>query len=177
MSETWGQKYDLTIPSLEMPSTSGLDSKAKHEIMLGWTCCYRNELINAVRLEHSLKSIEYSLKANQKKFGFTPQYWINRPVEPYLWYTFWALQISDVWSTQRGMDYDCVFEANPLLPEVPHRDRLILHKLIFLTPFDTLYDERVLTNGEMIFPLLLSGYVVENNFRVIDRAKQRCQKR
>tara|TARA_X000000950_G_scaffold207217_1_gene249218 strand:+ start:10904 stop:11131 length:228 start_codon:yes stop_codon:yes gene_type:complete len=75
------------------------------------------------------------------------------------------------------MDYDCVFEANPLLPEVPHRDRLILHKLIFLTPFDTLYDERVLTNGEMIFPLLLSGYVVENNFRVIDRAKQRCQKR
>ena len=75
------------------------------------------------------------------------------------------------------MDYDCVFEANPLLPEVPHRDRLILHKLIFLTPFDTLYDERVLTNGEMIFPLLLSGYVVENNFGVIDRAKQQCQKR
>ena len=75
------------------------------------------------------------------------------------------------------MDYDCVFEANPLLPEVPHRDRLILHKIIFLTPFDTLYNENVLTNGEMIFPLLLSGYVVENNFRVIDRAKQRCQKR
>ena len=75
------------------------------------------------------------------------------------------------------MDYDCVFEANPLLPEVPHRDRLILHKIIFLTPFDTLYNERVLTNGEMIFPLLLSGYVVENNFRVIDRAKQQCQKR
>ena len=87
------------------------------------------------------------------------------------------LHLADVWTTQRGMDYDCVFEANPLLPEVPHRDRLILHKIVFLNPFDTLYNKKVLTNGEMIFPMLLTGYVVDNNLRIIDRAKQRCQKR
>ena len=75
------------------------------------------------------------------------------------------------------MDYDCVFEANPLLPKVPHRDRLILHKIVILNPFDTFYTKKVLTNGEMIFPMLLTGYVVDNNLRVIDRAKQRCQKR
>jgi hypothetical protein len=75
------------------------------------------------------------------------------------------------------MDYDCVFEANPLLPEVPHRDRLILHKIVFLNPFDTLYNQNELTNGEMFFPMLLTGYVVENNLRIIDSASRRCEKR
>ena len=75
------------------------------------------------------------------------------------------------------MDYDCVFEANPLLPEVPSLDRLILHKIVFLNPFDTLYNQKVLTNGEIIFPMIMTAYVVDNNLKVIDRASRRCQKR
>ena len=87
------------------------------------------------------------------------------------------LQVADVWTTQRGMDYDCIFEENPLLPEVPHRDRLLLHKTVFLSPFYTLQSEKRLTNGDMIAPILLTGYVVDNNLRVIDRASRRCKKR
>lgn len=87
------------------------------------------------------------------------------------------LHLADVWTTQRGMDYDCVFEANPLLPEVPHRDRLLLHKTAFLSPFYTLHSEKLLTKGDMIAPILMTSYVVDNNLRIIDRAKQRCQKR
>ena len=75
------------------------------------------------------------------------------------------------------MDYDCVFEANPLLPKVPHINRLLLHKAVFLSPFSTLYSEKALTNGEMIFPTLMAGYVVDNNLRVIDRASTKCNKR
>jgi len=29
----------------------------------------------------------------------------------------------------------------------------------------------------MITPILMTSYVVDNNLRIIDRAKQRCQKR
>jgi hypothetical protein len=75
------------------------------------------------------------------------------------------------------MDYDCVFEANPLLPEIPHRDRLILHKALFLSPFDSLYEVDMLTYGDIIFPMLMTAYVVNNNLEVIDRASRRCQKR
>ena len=44
-----------------------LDSKDKQEIMMGWTCCYRKELINAVQMEHSQKSIESRLKGKSEK--------------------------------------------------------------------------------------------------------------
>jgi len=47
------------------------------------------------------------------------------------------------------MDYDCVYEANPLLPKVPHRDRLIIHKIVFLSPFDALYYNDQLTYADM----------------------------
>jgi len=90
---------------------------------------------------------------------------------------YYALHVADVWTTQRGMDYDCVFEANPLLPEIPHRDRLILHKTIFLSPIWMLDREKVLRNEDVTFPLLMTAYVVHHNLNVIQRAKGRCQKR
>ena len=67
LSETWGQNLDLTIPSSEMPLTWEVDLKDKQEIMMGWTCCYRNELINSVRQEHSDKLIQLKLKERKNK--------------------------------------------------------------------------------------------------------------
>ena len=175
--ETWGQKLDLTIPSLEMPSTSVLDSRDKQEIMMGWTCCYRKELINSVRLEHSMKSTEYWSRGNPKKLLSTPRYNFQEPIHPSVYATFWLLQIADVWTTHHGLKYDCVYEANPLLPRIPHTDRLLIHKIIFLSPFDTLYDEGLLTYENMIFPIFLTSYVVHNNLKVRERAKRLCDKR
>ena len=50
------------------------------------------------------------------------------------WITFTALQILDVHSTHQGLKYDCVYEGNPLVGKRPHLDRLILHKVVFLSP-------------------------------------------
>ena len=75
------------------------------------------------------------------------------------------------------MDFDCVRETNPLLPEKPHIDRVILHKFVFLSPFDTLYKYDALTYQDMIIPMILTAWVVDNNLEVIDRAKSRCSKR
>lgn len=175
--ETWAQNLDLTIPSLEMQLTSELDSKAKQEIMMGFECCWDRKLIEAVKTEHSLKSIESWSRANPRKLQFSRQLSIGDPIHPSVYYTFLALQAADVWTTTRGMAYDCVEELNPLLPKVPHRDRLILHKVVFLSPFDALYYNDQLTYADMILPLFLSSYVVHNNLNVIDRAKQNCSKR
>jgi len=75
------------------------------------------------------------------------------------------------------MKWDCVYEANPLLPDIPHRDRLILHKLLFLSPLDAMYHDNMLPYKDMFFPYLLTTYVVYNNLKVIDRAEKNCQKR
>jgi len=164
---------------LEMPSTLGLASKDKHAIMMGLECCWDQKHIDNVRLEHSLKSIEYSSKVNLKKLPFTHQFKFNLsdPVHPYAWYAFLALQAADVWTTDRGMDFNCVYEANPLLPDIPSIDRIILHKLVFLSPINVLYEYDVLTYQEMILPFALSSYVVYNNLKIIDNAKQNCSKR
>mgnify|MGYP001037898484 FL=1 len=74
------------------------------------------------------------------------------------------------------MDFDCVRETNPLLPENPHIDRLILHKFVFLSPFDTLYKYDALTYQDMFLPIVMTAWVVDNNLKVIDRAKSRCSK-
>ena len=90
---------------------------------------------------------------------------------------FWTLQAADVWTTNEGMKYDCVFEVNPLLPEVPHLDRLLIHKAAFLHPFAIFQKHDVLRREDMFFPTLFSAYVVYNNLQVIDRAEQRCNLR
>jgi hypothetical protein len=88
-----------------------------------------------------------------------------------------VLQAADVWTTKEGVKYDCVYEANPLLPKVPHVDRLLIHKTVFLHPFGVLKNEDMLDNTQMIFPILLTAWVVNNNLKVIDRAKSRCNLR
>ena len=75
------------------------------------------------------------------------------------------------------MEYDCVYEMNPLLPEIPHRDRLLIHKGLVLHPLVFLYRDDLLTYENMFAPMLMSTYVVHNNLQVINRAKQYCKKR
>ena len=117
------------------------------------------------------------LKERKRKLRYTPQYRFQEPIHPSVYATFWLLQIADVWTTHHGLKYDCVYEANPILPKIPHTDRLIIHKIIFLSPFDTLYDEGLLTYENMIFPILMTSYVVDNNIKVRERAKRLCNKR
>ena len=116
------------------------------------------------------------LKASQNKSIFTP-YKIKEPASNYTWFLFWTLQAVDVWSTHKGMKYNCVYEQNPLLPKVPHLDRLLIHKVIFLHPFYFFQIEDVLSQEDMLIPNLMGMYVIHNNLRVIDRAERNCSKR
>ena len=125
LSETWDQSLDLTIPSLEMQSTWQLDSKDKLAITMGFECCYHNSLLESVKREASLKSIEYKSKANLKGLQFS-----NKYSKKELYY-FWAINAVDVWTTHRGLKEPNIKEANPLLGEDPSLDRLILFKIVW----------------------------------------------
>ena len=176
--ETWGQKLDLTIPSLETPSTSVLDSRDKQEIMMGWTCCYQKKHIDSVRLEHLLQSTEFSLRENQKKLIFTPRFDLADPPSNLDWTLFVTLQLLDVYTTLYGLKYECVEEANPLFGENPTPERLFFYKVGLLTPaleYDRKHGNlnKASIRGTNSFMTLVIG----NNVNVIHKAKKSCKKR
>jgi hypothetical protein len=127
------------------------------------------------------KSTASLLKENPRRWTYTPFKieWREEPakIDKYSMALFWSLQLADVWTTNRGMDYSCVYEANPLLPKVPHLDRLVIHKVVFTYPFYDMYSSNQLTYDDMMWPILLSMYVVNNNLQVINKAKRQCSKR
>ena len=177
LSETWGQKLDLTIPSLEMQSTSVLDSKAKQEIMMGWTCCYRNELINAVQMEASQKSIGYLSKANQKRFEYIHRYDLVDPPTTADWSLFVLLQIADVYTTSRGLKYKCVKEINPFIGNRPSIKQMTYTKVAVLVPaFQIDINRGELTRKSMRSVNTIMSLVVMNNYEVWQKAEKYCEK-
>ena len=178
LSETWGQKLDLTIPSLETQSTWVLDSKDKQEIMMGWTCCYRKELINYVQTEHSWKSIESKLKENPRRFEYTHRWELIDHPSNLDWTVFVTLQMLDIYTTYRGLQYNCVEEANPIFGKQPSVNDMFFTKFAVLTPAIQ-YDRR---NGNLNKHSIRStntfmAIVIGNNMNVINKAQKYCTKR
>jgi len=174
--ETWALKNDLTIPSLEMPSISVLDSKAKQEIMMGFECCWDPKHIEAVKREHSLKSIESLLKENPKKSQFIVPSLIE-PISTKQWITFTTLQLADIYTTYRGLKYDCVFEINPIAGERPSVPKMFFIKTAVLWPALQSDIKRQAFESEDINNInLIMAMVVGNNYNVWRGAERNCTK-
>ena len=106
------------------------------------------------------------------------QFRIREPADLSAWTLFVAVQLADVWSTNKGMQYDCVKELNPLLPEIPTVSEIVLLKTAILLPSYTAIHRAVtITNEDLYAPIFLTAMVVQNNLRVLDRAEGNCQKR
>jgi len=93
------------------------------------------------------------------------------------WIAFYTIQALDIYSTHRGLKYDCIKEGNPLLPEVPSIGRMVTHKTVFLSPYWLLQNEEIFTKRDINVVNTLGATVVYNNFRLLDKAKRRCTKR
>lgn len=91
--------------------------------------------------------------------------------------TFWTLQTLDIYSTYRGLKYDCVREINPILGTDPSIAQMVTHKTIFLNPFYMLPGEGVITEYDMEWINLMMTTVVYNNYRVWSRAHRLCNRR
>ena len=172
--ETWGQNLDLTIPSLEMPSTLVLDSKDKQEIMMGWTCCWDKKHISNVQTEHSLKLIQLQLKENQNQLQFT----LSELPSTFDWTLFYTLQLADIYTTYRGLKYDCIEELNPLVGESPSVGKMFAVKTAILLPaIETDRRNNELSSDTFEWMNVLMSVVVVNNVQQISQAKKYCNKR
>ena len=94
------------------------------------------------------------------------------------WAVFWTFQVLDAYSTSRALKYDCVKEINPIYTEYPSDSRIIATKTLLLAPA-LLYNDayRKITPEELDSTNMLYMFVVANNFRLLNRAKDTCNKR
>ena len=101
----------------------------------------------------------------------------RKPATKAMWFAFTTLQLLDVYTTERGMRYDCVKELNPLLPERPSiQDMIILKTFILYPTYYTINQAVTITNQDLIAPSIITGAVVLNNQYVNRRASKNCNK-
>lgn len=91
---------------------------------------------------------------------------------------FWTTQILDVYSTYKGMKYDCLYEANPLLPEVPKVHEMVGLKIGVIGGVKFVIDaDEQFWYGWKLGAGISTGVIVANNFRLLHKAERKCDKR
>ena len=93
------------------------------------------------------------------------------------WATFWTLQLLDAYSTSTALHYDCIKEVNPLFTESPSDLRIVATKTLLLAP-SLLYNDyyKKITPAELEETNMFYMLIVANNFRLLDDAKDTCNK-
>lgn len=109
-------------------------------------------------------------------YNYTYSPW-EEPADRWMWVLFWGLQLADIYSTHEGIKYDCIKEANPLLPEVPTIAEMAILKGVVLLPSYGAIGYENITRAELVAPILLGGFVVHNNLKLTDNAEKRCNLR
>ena len=103
---------------------------------------------------------------------------LQEPITLEQWSLFIALQFADIYTTYKGLQYECVKEINPLVGENPSVNRMFYTKVVILQPaikYDM--DKGVLNTKIMNEMNFLMSLVVLNNYKVWKRADKNCRKR
>ena len=113
------------------------------------------------------------LKENPNKLQFT----LVEPPTDSQWRTFVALQFLDIYTTYRGLKYDCVYEANPIFGERPSVMKMGATKFVILYPVIVSEQNHQTLSRQNVNDInYLMSLVILNNTNVGKKAKNRCNK-
>jgi hypothetical protein len=126
----------------------------------------------------SFYALQYDPKWQVKKEpDYTISYWSDRE-KRMIDILFFSAQILDVYSTYRGLKYECITEANPLLPQVPDLTELIGLKLVVIGGFKNWIEaDENFWYGWKLGAGMTTGMVTVNNFRLLKKAQKQCRRR
>ena len=145
-------------------SASLLTPSQEEAIKLGWHAPYKNEIVEKV--------IDFNLPPkNVRKYEFQDRW--DQPANKWMWATFLGLQLADIHSTREGMKYRDIREVNPLLPERPSTAQIALFKLAVTLPAYNAVGFKNISNRDLLFPIMFSAAVVQNNYRLVSKAKRK----
>ena len=88
------------------------------------------------------------------------------------------MQLLDIYTTQRGLKYNCVRELNPIIGERPTIPKMFALKSLILIPAI----EHDIKNGQLTQKVIRSAngfmaIVIANNHNTIKRAQKYCTKK
>ena len=82
-----------------------------------------------------------------------------------------------MYTTYKGLQYDCVFETNPLFGERPSVMTMGVRKIVILAPaIVSEQNNQTLSIEDMRDINLLMGLVVLNNASISNKSSKRCNK-
>lgn len=154
-------------------ATASLTQQQIHSIQNGWHAPFSDETVKQVIGYPKVVIPEYHFNTQM----YVPRTYWEEPVDKWMWVLFWGIQLADIYSTHEGIKYDCIREANPLLPSVPTIAEMATLKGVVLLPTYGAIGYENITRGELVAPMLLGGFVVHNNIKLTNRAEKRCNLR
>lgn len=163
----------IVLSLFSFSASANLSPQQIHAIQNGWHAPFSNETIKQVIDNQKVYIPEYKFQVDMH---IAQGYW-EEPADKWMWVLFWGLQLADIYSTHEGVKYDCISEANPLLPEIPTVGEMALLKGVILLPTYSSIGWDNFTRADLIFPLLIGGAVVNHNIRLVHKAEKRCNLR
>lgn len=165
----------MSIPLSAMAGEfSRLTPIQENYILSGHYCCYSDETIEQVLYKNQTYQIpKYKFDVPM----YVPQNYWEEPVDRWMWALFWGIHLADIYSTHEGVKWDCIEEANPLLPNIPTIAEMATLKGVILIPTYGAIGYENITRGELFAPMLLGGFVVHNNIKLTKKAEKRCNPR
>lgn len=158
---------------LTTQASASLSQQQIHAIQNGWHVPFSDETVKQVVGYPKVVIPEYEFDIPMH----VPQNYWEEPVDKWMWVLFWGIHLADIYSTHEGVKWDCIEEANPLLPEIPSIAEMAMLKGVVLLPTYGAIGYENITRGELITPLLLGAFVVDNNLKLTRKAKKRCNLR
>jgi hypothetical protein len=153
------------ITSLATLSSSAtqLTPVQKQLIMWDHPCCYSQEVIDSVQRP------TYNYQPYTIDLDLPP---LKEPASNLSWSVFYALQVLDVYTTERALQYSCIEELNPILGTSPDVNDIIGLKVVLLVPalwYTNKYE--TITDEDLAGANYIMTSVVANNFDVWSEAK------
>ena len=88
-----------------------------------------------------------------------------------------TLQVADIYTTYRGLQYNCVKELNPILGESPTVPQMFVFKTALLVPAIESDRKRGKLTPQLFNELnFVMSVVIANNLDVLSEAKESCRK-
>ena len=150
--------------------SSSLSQTQIQMILAGDTCCYSKEVLASVQ-----KPLYIYQRPSKFDIDLPP---FKEPASRLTWSVFYALQVLDVYTTERALQYNCVEEVNPILGKSPTVDDMIKLKVVALAPALWFTNKReIISDQDLAQANYVMTAVVANNFDVLSEAKRNCSKR
>jgi len=155
----------IIVSILSLFSSSLFSLDLTYDTPIDWDYCVNNK----IECDKIAKAIEDD--------NIFPEFEIQERTTKRQWALFFTFQVLDVYSTSKAIKYDCITEINPLFTETPGDLRLVATKTLLLAPA-LLYNDgyKKITPDELDNSNMLYMFVVANNFRLLNEAKQNCNK-